>query len=660
MTEARQAPRMRMRVNGGDSKPSRRTNRKQPGRPVSCFPCRSAKLRCDRQHPCSSCTRRRCIESCTYKRPQVNEQNLPAETANPNPASSTEFPRAPSFPADDVSGPATQNLQAHNPTTPTHPDIVTSGSQDYSDSTHTHWDALLQRPTSEMGHSEATLNDPLTHPGDFRLPLPVAPIMPKQDILAHLPPAHCCDYLVTEYFLRLSPLFHILHGPTFQKQYNAFRRDPTGADLSWIALLFAICSATINTLDANDSILADISGAPDIPSANYRFRTAAMICLSQDQFLIRHSLSTLEALLLLIYTISNHEGAERAWTLLGLTLNIAIALKCNLQPEAPLLGHIDTQRRRRCWAGILILHTYQATFFRDIDMSSLLNIEATMPADVNDNDIEDSSIATPSTQPTQMSVMKFKIEMFQLSTKICRHLSSPSKYDEAVLSIFDGQIAEAQHQWDTTFLLDGFPSVLDPSSYAHWCILQLYAHQLYLLLHRPFCKPHSSYFQSASRAKCIKSGIALLDVHRQLCELPRLRHYRWLSSGLTSFYAIHGAIALASCLLDEPVTVDLSPYLPDFDAAVSRIYALQSESQICAKAYPILHYIQSELSAERRQPIRQVNLDFGTTFDAWIDGVQWMIPDSIDWAFWDKILNDDAGSVLEGRECGLNIDDLIT
>lgn len=121
--------------------------------------------------------------------------------------------------------------------------------------------------------------------------------------------------------MRLSPLFHILHGPTFQKQYNAFRRDPARADLSWIALLFAICSATMNTLESDDHMLVDVwrdlAGTPDIPSANYRFRTAAMICLSHDQFMIRHNLSTLEALLLLIYTISNHEGAEHAWTLLG-------------------------------------------------------------------------------------------------------------------------------------------------------------------------------------------------------------------------------------------------------------------------------------------------------------------------------------------------------
>ncbi|RJE25249.1 hypothetical protein PHISCL_02399 [Aspergillus sclerotialis] len=203
-----------------------------------------------------------------------------------------------------------------------------------------------------------------------------------------------------------------------------------------------------------------------------------------------------------------------------------------------------------------------------------------MPEDVNDNDIKECDISAPSSQPTQMSLMRFKIQMFQLSTKICRHLSSSSKHNEALLSLFDSQVAEEQRQWDTIFLLDGSPSLLDSSSYAHWCILQLYAHQLYLLLHRPFCKPHSPCFRSASRAKCIISGTALLDVHRLLYELPRLRHYRWLLSGLTSFYAIHGAIALASCLLDEPDTVDLSPYRPDFDAAVARIYKLRNKSHV--------------------------------------------------------------------------------
>ncbi|KAJ9395195.1 hypothetical protein DTO282F9_7853 [Paecilomyces variotii] len=387
----------------------------------------------------------------------------------------------------------------------------------------------------------------------------------------------------------------------------------------------------------------DNSRPHDISEMAYRFRTAAMTCLSQDQFMIRHNLSTLEAILILIYTISNHEGAERSWTLLGLTLNIGIALKCNVGPGTQRMNCIEVERRRRCWAGILLLHTYQATFFRDIDMSALLNIDATMPADVNDHDITADAVLEPSSQPTQMSLMRFKIQMFQLSTKICRHLASDSKYNEAALSLFDSQVAEEQRQWDSIFLLDGEPSLLDPASYAHWCILQLYAHQLYLLLHRPFCKPRGPCFRSASRAKCIISGTSLLDVHRQFCDLPRLRHYRWLLSGLTSFYAVHGAIALASCLLDEPKTVDLSPYRPDFDAAVARIDKLRNKSQVCAKAYPILCHLQALLSTERARSSTLINGEFGVTFDNWIDGVQWMNPESIDWAFWDAILASGAG-----------------
>jgi hypothetical protein len=52
------------------------------------------------------------------------------------------------------------------------------------------------------------------------------------------------------------------------------------------------------------------------------------------------------------------------------------------------------------------------------------------------------------------------------------------------------------------------------------------------------------------------SGAALLDLHGQFLELPRLRQYRWYVFGMTSLTAMHGAMALASCLL-EGVNIDL-------------------------------------------------------------------------------------------------------
>ena len=42
-----------------------------------------------------------------------------------------------------------------------------------------------------------------------------------------------------------------------------------------------------------------------------------MLCLSEDQCLIRHSLNTLETLLILIYGMSHNDGVEQTWVLLG-------------------------------------------------------------------------------------------------------------------------------------------------------------------------------------------------------------------------------------------------------------------------------------------------------------------------------------------------------
>ncbi|KAJ5108959.1 hypothetical protein N7456_005634 [Penicillium angulare] len=616
--------------NGGTSE------KRQWRKPVSCGPCRVSKLKSLRT-PSS-----RRVDN-------ISTISTPRDTNRDSPRSVHDLVEQNDQLEGTLGLDSTQDLGTFflNPLSP--PETYSEG-RSQQDETHLQWDALFQRPVSQTTFSPAILNgNSSSSHENLAFPFSFQPKIPRNEILALLPATSCCDHLVTEYFTRISPLFHIIHGPTFQKEYSSFLQNPLQASLSWMALLFAICSTTLKSMDHHEPTLKEfwpqISGPSDIQSIAYRLRTASMLCLTQDQFMIHHDISTLEALLVTIYTISNHEGAENAWTLLGLTLNIAIALKCHSDFDTPQINYIERERRRRCWAGVLLLHTYQATFFRDVDMSALLNFQATMPADVNDSDVTETKISNPSSQPTQMSLMRFKIQMFHLASKIFRHLSSESKYNESSLSIFDGQVVEEQRQWDAIFLLEGSPSLLDPSSYAHWCILQLYAHQIYLLLHRPFCRPSGDHFRAASRAKCIMSGTALLDIHQRFSELPRLRHYRWFVSGLTSFYAIHGALALASCLLDEPKTIDLTPYRSELDATVLRIANLQNTSQVCAKALPILRHVQALLSTDRPSILNMASYDFGITFNNWFDTMQWSNPESIDWTFPDDVLRNEQSEV---------------
>lgn len=538
--------------------------RRQRRIPLNCRPCRVSKLRCNRQHPCGTCQRRDCVASCTYQNANTTT-NVAVTLAD--------------LPAPDSSGRSiTSDPFASTQTTGR--DLDLPGPEHESpESTQGRWDAVLRRPTVDY-------HDPLTAPENLFMPFSLTSHVSMKELLEMLPSTDCCDYLISHYFAHLSPMFPILHDPTFQKEYSAFVQEPDKVHLSFLALIFMMCSMSLNTMESDDTIVAGLlSQSQDHLTYSLQLRNAAMTCLCQDHFLVHHNLHILQTLLLLIYTICHNEGVERAWSLLGMGLNIAMALRCHVLSND--LSHLEIERRRRCWCGILTLHTYQAILFRDIDMSFPLNIKATMSAEINDVDIHDA----PS-QKRSLSLMKFKIRFFQLSTQICGHISGPSTFDEVSLHHFNQAIAEEQHLWDSTFLIDGSPSVLDSASYAHWCILQTYAHQLYLVLHRPFHHSQSPRFLPASREKCIESSTALLDIHRLLCELPRFRYYKWIVNGMTSFNALHGAVALASCLLDTSDSLDMRPYWAAFDATVHRMEALQNRSPVCAKAYPILRHLQ--------------------------------------------------------------------
>lgn len=539
----------------GQSPRSLRRKRKT----INCEPCRRSKLRCDRQHPCGSCKRRKRELSCFFE-------------VNPDAYQTPTRPRT--LTISSFSGP---------PPDPSVSDTV----QEPPGSSH--WDTVLERPAPEQ------YDDTLS-------PLSMGPRMSFQEILDTLPPRPCCDYLVSHFFTNIAALFPILHGPTFQKQYIAFMEQPQDVDLAWLALLFALCSLVLNTMDASDSRLAYLwsnlpfdLAQPTTGPVSRRLLQTAMSCLFQDQFLTRHKFSTFEALLMVIYSTSHNGSVDQGWALLGMALNMGIALRCNTDDQS--LGPVESERRRRCWAGMLTLHTYQCILFRDIDMSFLLDIKATMPIDANDSDITEGGISQPPSRSrtTQMSVMMCKLRLFRLSAQICRHISGPSRLNQKPLHQFDEAIAEEQTRWDATYLVDGSPSVLDSTSYAHWCILQTYAHHLYLLIHRPFHHSKSSCFLPSSRNRCISSGTALLSLHRQIYEAPLLRNYLWLLNGVTTLKALHAAVALNSCLLDMPssdAVVDVAVCREEMDKLVLRIGNLSARSMICLKAHRILSSLQ--------------------------------------------------------------------
>jgi hypothetical protein len=283
----------------------------------SCEPCRLSKLRCDRQRPCTSCLRRNKVDDCHYSTATTgpaSARNDEAFVANGSLTTVGTLP--PQVTPIQTSSESVVGPEEASRT----PDATQNNRPEEIDCTlQNRWDSILQRPVDTIPRVPRDLSPgPLTMGG---FPFFSSMSSTLEQTMAALPTKPVTEHLITNYFQHISPFFHILHGPTFQRQYRAYLDNPSATDYAWLALLFLICSITVNIFEEDDttfcSLRSTLNPGWKTSDVSLYYRQTAMNCLCRDEFLVRFNLGTLEALLLLVYSISHNEGVEQSWTLLG-------------------------------------------------------------------------------------------------------------------------------------------------------------------------------------------------------------------------------------------------------------------------------------------------------------------------------------------------------
>ncbi|KAL4953342.1 hypothetical protein BDW69DRAFT_165512 [Aspergillus filifer] len=431
----------------------------------------------------------------------------------------------------------------------------------------------------------------------------------SDELLDMLPPLPQLEELKSVYFRVFSPLFHILHDPTFHARYEDFMQNPKAVSLPFLALLFVILSLAVTALDDSDPLLMHLGRDPS-PGANIRnlsakYRGTAMRCLTADNFMFRHNLCTVQSLVLLIYAMNHAQGP--AWSLLGTTLHIAVAIGCAVDPARLNVSRIEAEERRRCWAALQMLYTIQNTCLGNI-MPFRIDAHVDLPADIEDEDLltpavyppRSSEVSEPGAPPTKMTYLLYKFRLYNLAFDICQ-LSHSARADSATISALERRIAYEQQCHSTRFA--GTQNMeLEPYHQAHYYILANYTNLLTLLLYRPFlpttASEVNSQMQNNASLSCSAAATTILANFLKLSSDSIFRSYRWYVDGLGSFFAffsittqfiLYGIKDGGATIGHNPETVNLVFHCVDL------LVSNASRSAVCARAASVLEPVVQQL-----------------------------------------------------------------
>ncbi|KAL4783625.1 hypothetical protein BJX76DRAFT_245456 [Aspergillus varians] len=659
--------------------------------PISCQACRTRKIRCSRDgRPCQTCVRRGLgAEDCVYLgQPRLSSEN----TLNADTTVQAELLARIRNLEDLLQRKVGPHVgDSHSPLISpsltgsfSEPDnAIINRSADYPRSYLLSSGGTLQtfasgyvrylplapqwksvKPTSSPGDPCPDIDSEiLDNDYDLHIPL-VGNVASREELLAILPPSRYCDTLKDVYFRVFSPLFHILHDLTFEAEYQQFCHDPNSVTTAWISLLFIILGIAVTALHDDDPLLSDLGRekavSRNVKVLSSRYRSAALRCLSADGILSRHSISSLQSLILINYA-RIHRGIP-IWTLLGFTQHVATAMGCHVDPERFALGPIEREERRRAWAGLTMLYISQKTTYGDM-CPCLSSLGVRLPLDVNDVDLFTGTVLEPAARPTQMTYLLLKYQLYNISSLIYETLFSfPPRYTVAQLEV---EILNVHETCEKRYQLEPNLDPLPAHHLANLNILYSYIHQLLLLLLRPalcqYLKGDITTETCTARAKCIASAKVSLAIHQTLHESPQFASYKWYNSNQGSFHAFHAAVILCVMLMYPENQYEAADIKRLLWKSLEVFASLSNRSNFCSKTVPVLRQIigtacsKSHNQQQQQQTLTPANPSSGritpptptTSYPnspreyfteslvARLHPQHWLEPSSVPWDGWD-------------------------
>ncbi|KAF3769515.1 hypothetical protein M406DRAFT_247088 [Cryphonectria parasitica EP155] len=345
---------------------------------TACWPCRQRKVKCDNKQPCENCVKREHPQLCSYKPNRSAKSSASDGTAHVNKkrALSTE---------DQDHG--SREMSSDIKSDPAMRPFVDSESAEVTRYLgQNSIPALLREQSSPndrpegVDHIRQDMRSILGLDNSAPFPLMSSRHLEKltADISAELP----SDREVYKLFRTYKEIPQVFWGFVIdiddlesklmdyleERAKNARSatkapRKPVSA--SWLAILFAVLAVGSQYHDSPYHIRT---------SSSQKYLQISMHFLRLGNFLLRPNFDSIQALLLVSFSLLNDMKAEGSWALLGLTCRLALSLglhRVNTHPPTDPEGQRKELIRRKLWWCCLWHDTLTSLSFDRAPMTNI-------------------------------------------------------------------------------------------------------------------------------------------------------------------------------------------------------------------------------------------------------------------------------------------------
>ncbi|KAK5117679.1 hypothetical protein LTR62_005102 [Meristemomyces frigidus] len=579
-----------------------RVVRKRNRIPLSCGPCRHRKLKCNRGHPCDNCTKRGDTGACNYAIPG-NRKKSSTNGVNATPDDMQNridrleglvlslMTNGGSQPGAVAAAQAAIHQTSRSNSLSTGADLRLDpeGSdmiQEEPEVIQEEGDSEVEQVSKQIGimkmdngrtvfaseaHWYAILGEIsevkqyfISHKEDYRQQMEKVQAAKadespgtafllsgpatkdKAGLLAQFPKKVDADRLIARYFNAYDPSVHIIHGPSFQKQYDKHWLNPHETPTVWIGLCFAMMTLALQSYHrAGDEPPEYRNQAMEL-SHTFRRLTAQSLLLAD---ITQPIAQILETLVLHVQAEYGRSRDAEPGVLLLTSLCVRLAMRMGYHRDPgphPQIKPFDGEIRRRVWAFVRSIDVHIGFQFGLPSIIRTDHYDTQLPRNIYDDELYDTMQSLPPSRPnfeaTPMSYMIAKTKMTHLFGQIVestQSLINPLSYEQVMK--YDQDLRDARSTHPPLLQMRSFQeSARDP---ANLIMQRLGLEMVYLrslfVLHRKFiAKGRENPRYAYSRRTCIDASMQLLDhqatLHRESQPGGRLRSVKWYISSLTT------------------------------------------------------------------------------------------------------------------------------